>query len=113
MIWKIARKEFLLSLMTFKFVIGAVVCIVLTSVFVPILARDYQQRLKTYHDNVTREESELRKVKVYRNIMPTVFRPPCLLSVFSEGLEKRVDDSAKVELEKVPEMRAAAAQRNP
>src|SRR5512136_982208 len=98
MIWKIARKEFLLSLMTFKFVIGAVVCIVLTGVFVPILARDYQQRLKTYHGNVAREESELRKVKVYRNIMPTGFRPPCLLSVFSEGLEKRVDDSAKVEL---------------
>jgi len=113
MIWKIAKKEFLLSLMTFKFVIGAVVCIVLTGVFVPILARDYQQRLKTYHGNVAREESELRKVKVYRNIMPTVFRPPCLLSAFSEGLEKRVDDSAKVELEKVPVMRAAAAQRNP
>ena len=113
MIWRIAKKEFLLSLMTFKFVVGVVVCVILTGVFVPMLARDYQQRLRTYHANVAREQSELRKVKVYRNVMPTVFRPPCLLSVFSGGLEKQVDDSAKIRLDSVPVMRAAAAQGNP
>jgi hypothetical protein len=33
MIWKIAKKEFLLNLMTFKFAAGAVLCVVLTGVW--------------------------------------------------------------------------------
>jgi len=31
MIWKIARKDLLLNLMTFKFLAGTIVCVVLTS----------------------------------------------------------------------------------
>ena len=65
MIWRIARKEFLLNLMTFKFAVGTIICVVLTSVFMPILAKEYQQRLKTYNDNVAADEAELRKVIVY------------------------------------------------
>ncbi|MHC4641736.1 MAG: hypothetical protein ACYS32_08840 [Planctomycetota bacterium] len=45
MIWKIAKKEFLLNLMTFKFSLGTLLCIVLLAVFVPVLADDYQERL--------------------------------------------------------------------
>jgi len=112
-IWQIVKKEFLLSLMTFKFAVGVIVCIVLTAVFVPILARDYEQRLRTYHENVARDEAELQKVKVYRNIRPTVFRAPAVLSVFSEGLDKRIDASATIALGQVPRMRGAAAQGNP
>jgi len=47
MIWKIAKKEFLLNLMTFKFAVGTIVCVVLMAVFMPILAKDYEERLKT------------------------------------------------------------------
>ena len=46
MIWKIAKKELLLNLMTFKFAVGAIVCIVLMAVFMLILVSDYQERLK-------------------------------------------------------------------
>ncbi len=113
MIWKIAKKEFLLNLMTFKFAVGTVVSIVLTIMFVPILAKDYHQRLKTYHDNITRNEAEMEKVKVYKNITPTIYRPPSVLSVFSGGLEKQLADSATIELDKLPEISAAAAQSNP
>jgi hypothetical protein len=40
MIWKIAKKEleFPSNLMTFKFAVGTIVCVVLTAVFAPILA---------------------------------------------------------------------------
>lgn len=113
MIWKIAKKEFLLNLMTFKFAVGTIVCVVLTAVFMPILAKDYQQKLKTYNGNVARNKAELRKVKVYKNIIPTIYRPPSMLSAFSEGLEKRVGNSATIEMDKVPEISAAAARGNP
>ncbi len=113
MIWKIAKKEFLLNLMTFKFAVGTIVCVVLTAVFVPVLVSDYQERLKQYNDAVAANEAELRKVKVYKNITPTIYHPPNVLSVFSEGLEKRLGYSAKIELDNIPELSAVSAGLNP
>jgi ABC-type transport system involved in multi-copper enzyme maturation permease subunit len=98
MIWKIAKKEFLLNLMTFKFAVGTIVCVVLMAVFMPVLVNDYQQRLKNYNENVAANESELRKVKVYKNITPTVYRPPNVLSVFSEGIDNQLDNSEKIDI---------------
>jgi len=113
MIWKIAKKEFLLNLMTFKFAVGAVACIVLTTVFMPILAADYRQRLETYNRNVADNEAELRKAIVYRNIKHTIYRPPVVLSAFSAGLEKQLAGSVRIELEKVPELSVTERKGNP
>ena len=113
MIWKIAKKEFLLSIMTFKFAVGAVVCVVLTTVFMPILAADYRQRLEAYNKNVTDNETELRKAVVYRNIRHTIYRPPAVLSAFSAGLEKQLAGTAQIELEKVPELSVTQRGGNP
>jgi ABC-type transport system involved in multi-copper enzyme maturation permease subunit len=113
MIWKIVKKEFLLNLMTFKFAVGTIVCVVLMAAFMPILAKDYQRRLEDYNANVAANEAELRKVKVYKNITPTVYRLPSALSVFSEGLEKQLSKSAKVELGGVPEISMASGVSNP
>jgi ABC-type transport system involved in multi-copper enzyme maturation permease subunit len=96
MIWKIAKKELLLNLMTFKFAVGTILCVVLMAVFMPVLIRDYQKRLDQYGVDVAANEAELRKVKVYKNIRPTIYRPPNLLSVFSEGMEKRLGNSAEI-----------------
>ncbi|MGB2866309.1 MAG: ABC transporter permease subunit [Sedimentisphaerales bacterium] len=109
MIWKIAKKEFLLNLMTFKFAVGTILCVVLMAVFVPILGKAYQERLKTYNENVAYNEAELRKVTVYKNITPTIYRPPSVLAVFSEGLEKQLGGSATIEYNEVPEISGAAA----
>jgi ABC-type transport system involved in multi-copper enzyme maturation permease subunit len=113
MIWKIAKKEFLLNLMTFKFAVGTILCVILMFVFVPILAKDYQHRLKEYNENVAANEAELRKVMVYKNIIPTVYRPPNVLSVFSEGVEKRLGTSARISHSDVPEISATSDETNP
>lgn len=109
MIWKIAKKEFLLNLMTFKFAVGTMLSIILVCVFVPILAMAYQERLKVYNENIAYNEAELRKVIVYKNITPTIYRPPSVLAVFSEGLEKQLGNSATIQHDKVPEVSGAAA----
>lgn len=96
MVWKIAKKEFLLNLMTFKFAVGTILCVVLIAVFMPVLIRDYQRELGQYNVDFAANEAELRKVKVYKNIRPTVYRPPNVLSVFSEGMEKRLGNSAEI-----------------
>jgi ABC-type transport system involved in multi-copper enzyme maturation permease subunit len=109
MTWKIAKKDFLLNLMTFKFAVGTILCVVLMAVFVPILGKAYQERLKVYNENISYNEGELRKVTVYKNITPTVYRPPSVLSVFSEGLEKQLGNAATIEYDEVPKISAAAA----
>jgi ABC-type transport system involved in multi-copper enzyme maturation permease subunit len=109
MIWKIAKKEFLLNLMTFKFAVGTILSMVLVAVFVPILGKAYQERLKVYNENVAYNQAELRKVTVYKNITPTIYRRPSVLAVFSEGLEKQLGNSATIEYDKVPEISGAAA----
>jgi ABC-type transport system involved in multi-copper enzyme maturation permease subunit len=119
MIWKIAAKEFLLNLMTFKFVVGTILCIVLVALFVPVLAEDYRQRLQQYDQRVADNEAKLRQVKAYRVLTPTVYRRPQVLSVFSQGLEKRLADSAKIgfgtrpDFDKIPEINAGPAEVNP
>ena len=113
MIWKIAKKEFLLNLMTFKFTVGTILCVFLVSFFVPILAKDYQQQFEEYNENVIANEAELKKVIVYKNILPTVYRPPNILSVFSEGVEKRLNTSARISYEEVPEINATSDEINP
>lgn len=109
MIWRIAKKEFLLNVMTFKFAVGTTLCVLLTVVFVPILAKAYQERLKIYNENIAYNERELGKVTVYKNITPTVYRPPSVLAIFCEGLEKQLGNSATIEYDKVPEITSAAA----
>ncbi|MBA7687979.1 hypothetical protein ES703_96453 [subsurface metagenome] len=99
--------------MTFKFAVGTILCVVLMAVFMPILAKDYQRRLGQYNEAATANEAELRKVKIYKNITPTVYRPPNVLSVFSEGLEKRLGNSAKIELDNIPEVSAVSTRVNP
>jgi len=113
MIFKIARTELLLNLMTFKFAVGTIICVVLMAVFMPVLVNDYQQRLRDYNENVAANNAILRDVKVYKNITPTVYRRPSVLSVFSEGLEKRLDNSAKIEYESVPQIKLAITADNP
>ena len=113
MIWKIAKKEFLLNLMTFKFAVGTIVCVILTAVFVPVLVNDYQQRLKDYDENVAANEAELRKVKIYKNITPTLYRPPNQLSVFSAGVDKQMSNSAKIKLGNVPDIKIGFTDANP
>jgi len=82
-------------------------------VFVPVLAKDCQRQLKDHNANVAANEAELRKVKVYKNITPTIYRPPNVLAVFSEGAEKRLGNSAKIQDSSVPEITATSDEANP
>ena len=101
MTWKIALKEFLLNLMTFKFTVGTTVCVILIAVFMPGLVNDYEERLANYNGNVATNEAEFQKVKVYNNLTPTVYRAPAVLSVFSKGIADRLENSERIDLDEV------------
>jgi len=115
MIWKIARKDLLLNLMTFKFLVGTITCLVLTAVLTAVLLNDYQRRWKEYHDNVTTDEAELRASKVYDNVTSNhrIYRRPTALSVFSRGIESQVGDSVAINEYGIPELEGGAVAANP
>ena len=117
MIWGMAKKEFLLNLMTFKFAVGTILCVILMAVFMPVLVNDYQQRLKDYHTNVSATQAEIQKAKVYHTIFMGwrhyVYRPPAILSVFSKDMEHNVGDSVRIGVYEVPELSASSAEVNP
>ena len=58
MIWKLAKKDLLLYLMTFKFAVGTIVCVLLTVALMPALVHDYQQRWQEYRAGVTADEAK-------------------------------------------------------
>jgi hypothetical protein len=112
MTWKIAKKDFLLNIMTFKFAVGTIVSVVLIAIFIPVLVSDYQQRLEVYNRNVADNEGELRKVKVYKNVSPTIYRPPAILAVFSGGIAKQLVNSAQYYMGNPPISSFVATKRN-
>lgn len=117
MIWKIAKKDILFNLMTFKFTVGTILCVVLMSVFMPVLVNDYQLRLQEYNENVADTQADLRTAKVYMNIniggRYMVHRPPAILSVFSKGVENQLASSVKIETNTVPGLSARSSEVNP
>lgn len=117
MIWRIAKKEFLLNLMTFKFAVGTMLCIVLMAVFMPVLVNDYQQQLKDYNASVSATQAELQKAKEYHTILfgwsHFVYRRPEILSVFSKGVDNQVGDSVRIRIFDIPELSAGSKEVNP
>lgn len=113
MILTVAKKEFLLNILTFKYIVGTLMCVVLVSIFTPILVTDYQKRLESYNKNVADNDAELKKVKCYWSLKPTIHRPPTILSIFSRGLEKKVSDSSKIDLANIPIIQPSSDKGNP
>jgi len=85
MIWRIAAREFLDSLISLRFIISTVLCIFLIVSVVYVSTDDYVDRLKD-HDSAVAAHKEDRM----REYNPNLFRKPQPLGVFSEGMDKRV-----------------------
>ncbi len=115
MIWKIGRKDLLLNLMMFRFLVGTIVTVALTAVLMPVLLSDYERQWKEYHDSVAADEAELMASKVYDHVMSNhrVYRPPAVLSVFSRGIESQVSSSASIDRYSIPELGGGAVAANP
>lgn len=117
MIRGMTKKEFLLNVMTFKFAVGTVLCVVLMAVFMPVLVNDYQQRLKDYNTNVSATQAQLQKAKVYDTLFigwnHFVYRPPTIFSTFSKDIAHQVGDSASIRCFRIPELSAGTKEINP
>jgi len=113
MIWRITKKELLLNLLTLRFSAGTILFLALAVLFTSVLLNDYQKKLEDYNRRVAMNNDELRQLMTYRNLKPTVYKPPELLSLFSKGVEENMGNSARVWIGGVPTLTSAAASKNP
>ncbi len=85
MIGRIIRKELLVNLISLRFAVGLVVCVLLMGLVGYVLVEEYASRRQTYISDSRLHAEALRQVKVYSMVAVTLDVPPSPLSVFCRG----------------------------
>ena len=95
MILSIALKELHNNLLTARFTIGFLLCLVLIPFSLVVNLKDYREQYNAYEiERVNVEKSY--QVRVYSALRPEIVRPPEPLSVFSKGISDKVGNKFKV-----------------
>lgn len=102
MIWKIAKKEFLLNLVSPRFVIGFLLCLFLIPFTLTVNIDDYDNRMRVYRVDKADVENSLKYIRVYSFLRPEVVKPPEPLSIFCRGISANVGNRVKIWLGQKP-----------
>jgi ABC-type transport system involved in multi-copper enzyme maturation permease subunit len=102
MIWLIAKKDFLLNLISARFIIGFMLCLVVIP-FTLIVGVDRYKNQAQIHQVYQKEaESALKGIRVYSHIRPEMVVPPEPLSIFSRGISDQIGNRVKIQLGEYP-----------
>ena len=117
MLWTIVRREITANILSFRFLMGLLIyfSLIVTNLFV--LTRGYEDRLQSYQTAIRENEDEIRAVKRYSEFGLTrklkCNRQPKLLSIFTEGVEKRKGNTVTVAHGYVPAVAEQHGSDNP
>jgi len=115
MLWIITKKQLLINVLSYRFMVGFVLCQVLFVLATLILVNDYEERVKAYGEAVSRQEKDLEEVKVYSQLIQrplTVYKPPARLSPICTGFEKTLANQASLTYFRVPELEVGRQEKN-
>jgi ABC-type transport system involved in multi-copper enzyme maturation permease subunit len=97
MLMTIIKKEILTNLLSFRFAVSLVLCMVLIPMSTYVLKDDYKQELSDYHGRVALYEEHVRQVSSINNIDPMYDKAPAVLSVmFKKGAANRLIEDSNV-----------------
>lgn len=102
MVYQIARKDFLNNLLSARFVIGFILCLVLIPFSILISIDDYREKDKLYQLDRDAAEKAVKQVRVYSGLRPQIVLPPEPLSVFSRGISGQVGNKVNIWLGEKP-----------
>lgn len=102
MIREIVRKEFHSNIITARFVSGFAICLVLISASTYVATQDYERRLSAYDLAFKEHRDEVLAARVYSELRPRVDRKPNPLSIFSQGVDRRLGNTFRIETASVP-----------
>ncbi len=95
MILSIALKELYNNLVSSRFVIGFLLCLVLIPFTMVVSINDYRIQQKAYEIE-KKQADENNVVKVYSALRPEIVKPPEPLSIFSRGISYNVGNKVKI-----------------
>ena len=102
MLWEIAKKELHSNIIAARFIVGFIICLMLISASTYVAIRDYKRRLNDYNVAVKEHREEVLNAKVYSEIRPKADRQPNPLSIFSQGMDKRLANTFTIYTSVVP-----------
>ena len=102
MFWVLLRRELLAHLITFRFAITVITCLLLVVMIVLIRVDDYKQRLASYNTARNTHLEELLSTRTYSGLMPNIDRPPNPLSIFNTGMDNRLGNALRIYYTNVP-----------
>jgi ABC-type transport system involved in multi-copper enzyme maturation permease subunit len=105
-ILRLAKKDFLTNLLSARFVISFILCLVLIPFSILINISQYQDRAAQYRIDRDAAEKRVQQVRVYSKLRPEVVIPPAPLSVFSKGVSGQVGNRVKIWLGDKPMLAA-------
>ena len=100
MLWLVIQREFVSNVLTSRFMIGFIVCVLSTAVAVFVQVDDYEKRLSGYNTAAREAKAEAREWELYSKIKPKAHREPNPLSIFNVGMENDGANTVTVELAK-------------
>jgi len=115
MVLHIAKKEFQNNLLSARFLIGFILCLVLIPFSILINISNYRDKVAQYRLDRDSAEKATAEVRVYSTLRPEIVLPPEPLSVFGKGISDQVGNRVKVWLGDKPFLAAGktAAGDNP
>lgn len=90
MIWTIARKEFLTSVLTLRFGVGLILCLTSATTGTLAVVEDLRSRQEAFVQAMGEYEEQLEKEGIYGDLVRNLkaFRPPSRLAVLSVGSDR-------------------------
>jgi ABC-type transport system involved in multi-copper enzyme maturation permease subunit len=101
MILSIAVKEFYNNLVSVRFMIGLLLCLVLIPFTLVVSMKDYSTERQTY-ETARQEAERANQARVWSAYRPIIVHPPEPLSIFSRGIVSNVGNSVKVLVGEIP-----------
>ena len=104
MIWTIARKEFLTSLLTYRFGIGLILCITAAAAGTLAVIQDYSYRQDAFQKAVEEYKDDIEREVPYCWTADNIktFRQPRRLAIFSVGADRWQGNVVETSFHKVP-----------
>lgn len=106
MLKTIIYREFLSNIITFRFLLGLLVCVSLVGTNTYVLLRNYEAQLQSYHQAIQTHTTELHNIEVLSDLSyrhrPKVDKMPRLTSILSQGVSERLGNSVEVSYNLAP-----------
>ena len=102
MVLHIAKKDFLNNLLSARFIIGFILCLVLIPFSILISISDFRDQVSQYRIDRDAAEKRVKEIRVYSALRPEIVIPPEPMSVFSKGLSGQIGNRVKIRLGEKP-----------